>query len=96
MAALEQLKETAQQPQVQALAGFLLLWALGAWRAFKAEYSASQWALNADRHKALRALAYAGALPFRLVFSLFTGLVEALVWALLLAFAWLLWRVWHG
>lgn len=96
MAALEQLKDTVRHPEVQIAAAFVFLWALGAWRAFKAEYSASQWALNAERHKALRALAYAGAFPFRVVFSVFTGLVEALVWALLLAFAWLLWKVWNG
>jgi hypothetical protein len=103
MAALEQLQAFVQrmpelfhEPAVQAAAGFALLWALGAWRAFKAEYSASQWALNAERHKALKALAYAGALPFRLLFSIFTGFVEALVWSIFAGFGWLLWKVWHG
>jgi hypothetical protein len=73
-----------------------LIWFLGAWRAFKNEFSAEQWALKPERHKALHALAYAGALPFRLVFAVFTGFVEALVWGLLALFVYLMWRVWHG
>ena len=89
-------KALALDPHAQLAAAFAALWALGAWRAFKAEYSASQWALKPERHKAFKALAYAGAFPFRVLFSIFTGLVEALVWSLLLSFAYLLWRVWHG
>jgi hypothetical protein len=96
MADLEQLQDLAQDPRIQIAAGFVAFWALGAWRAFKAEYSASQWALQPQRHKALKALAYAGAFPFRVVFAIFTGLVEALVWALILAFVWLLWRTLRG
>ncbi len=93
---IEMAREAAQLPWVQAALAFALLWLLGAWRAFKAEFSAAQWALKPERHKALKALAYAGALPFRLLFAAFAGFVEALVWAFLAGFVYLLWRVWHG
>lgn len=88
--------EWLHEPRALALAAFLLFWLLGAWRAFKAEYSAQQWALKPERHRALKALAYAGAFPFRVLFALFTGLVEALVWGLLAGFVYALWRAVHG
>lgn len=93
---IEQLKEFCLQPWVQAIAAFGLIWFLAAWRAFKAEFSADQWALKPERHKALHALAYAGALPFRLLFAAFNGLVETLVWALLAGFVYAIWRIIHG
>lgn len=92
----QQLKALAGQAWAAPAAIFAFFWILGSWRAFKAEYSAEQWALRPERHKALKALAYAGALPFRILFSVFTGIVEALVWSLLVLFAYLMWRVWHG
>lgn len=93
---MEQLKALLSDRWAQAAAALGLIWLLGAWRAFKNEFSAEQWALKPERHKALHALAYAGALPFRLLFAAFTGLVEMLVWALVALFVYLMWRVWHG
>lgn len=93
---MENLKGFLTDPGVLTLLGLGLIWFLGAWRAFKNEFSAEQWALKPERHKALHALAYAGALPFRLVFAVFTGFVEALVWGLMALFVYLMWRVWHG
>lgn len=89
-------RQLLHDPRFIAAAAFVAFWALGSWRAFKNEFSAAQWALKPERHKALKALAYAGALPFRIVFALFAGLVEALVWGLLAGFVYLLWRVLRG
>lgn len=89
---MDRLQSLMHEPQLMVAAGFALLWLLAAWRAFRTEFSAKQWALKPERHKAIKALAYAGALPFRVVFSIFMGLVEALVWSLLLGFAYLLFR----
>lgn len=90
------LKELAQDPWVRVGAALAFIWLLAAWRAFKAEFSAAQWALKPERHKALHALAYAGALPFRLLFAVFTGFVETLVWALIVGFIYAMWRVYQG
>ena len=93
---MEKLKAFLSDPGVLTLLGLVLIWLLGAWRAFKDEFSAEQWALKPERHKALHALAYAGALPFRLLFAVFTGFVEALVWGLLAGFVYLIWRISNG
>lgn len=93
---MDPIQALAQDPLWQAGAIFALLWLLGAWRAFKNEFSAKQWALKPERHKALKALAYAGALPFRLLFAAFNGFVEALVWGLVVVVIYALWRVLHG
>lgn len=89
-------REWAAQPWALPLGIFLVLWWLGAWRAFKAEFGAGQWALKPERPRWLKALAYLAALPFRWLFALFNGFVEALVWGLLLLFIYMMWRVWHG
>lgn len=96
MSVSERAAELWREPWAKAAAAFAAFWLLAAWRAFRAEFSARQWALRPDRHKALKALAYAGALPFRIAFAAFTGLVEALVWTVLAGGVWLLWRVLHG
>jgi hypothetical protein len=77
-------------------AGLLGLWALHAWAFFKSDFSAKQWALKPERHKAWHALAYLGALPVRLLFSAFAGGVALLIWALLAGFVYYVWSVVHG
>lgn len=77
-------------------AGLTLLWLVHAAGFFASDFSSKQWALKPERPKALRALAYLGALPFRLVFSAFAGGVAMLIWAVLAAFVYSLWRVLHG
>jgi hypothetical protein len=88
--------ELLAQPWALPALIFAVLWLAGAWRAFKAEHRAELWALKAERHRFLKGLAYMAALPLRWLFALFTGFVEALVWGLLLLFAYMMWRVWRG
>lgn len=70
--------------------------ALHAWIFFKTLYSASHWALRADRHKLLKGLAYTLALPLRLLFSLISAVVATLVWAVVAAGVYTLVRVIQG
>jgi hypothetical protein len=88
--------ELLAQPWALPALTFAVLWLAGAWRSFKAEHRAELWALKPERHRFLKASAYLAALPLRCLFALFTGLVEALVWGLLLLFAYAMWRVWQG
>jgi hypothetical protein len=91
-----QIAELWREPWAGAAAVLAVFWLSAAWRAFRAEFNASRWALRPDRHKILKALAYAGALPFRIVFAAFTGLVETLVWTILAGGVWLLWKILRG
>jgi hypothetical protein len=59
-------------------------------------YSAKEWALRDDRHRIFKGAAYLGALPLRILFSLFSGLVATIVWAVVLGGLYLLVRAVRG
>ena len=63
---------------------------------FGSTYSAKQWALRDDSHRIFKGAAYLGALPLRLLFSLFSGLVATLVWAAVIGGFYLLVRAVQG
>lgn len=77
-------------------AGLILLWLIHAAGFFFSDFKAERWALKPERPKVLHGLAYLGALPLRLLFSGFAGGVAMLIWALLAAFVYSMWRVLHG
>lgn len=85
-------EDPALQLGVAAAASVLL----HAWAFFGGTYAASHWALKPERPKALRLAAYLGALPLRMIFALFSGVVATLVWALVLGGGWALWKALKG
>ena len=89
----QRLKEDPQW-QLAIAAGASVL--LHAWIFFGSTYAAKQWALKAERHRALHGAAYVVALPLRLVFALFSGVVATLVWALVVGGIWAVWRTMQG
>jgi hypothetical protein len=90
---VQRLKEDPQWQLAAAAAASVLL---HAWAFFGSTYSAKRWALKAERPQALHGAAYVAALPLRLLFALFSGVVATLVWALVLGGVWALWRVLRG
>lgn len=65
---------------------------LHTWILFKTSYSAKNWALKPERHAILKGLAYAGALPLRLLQSLLGAVAATAVWAVILVGAYALWK----
>ena len=71
-------------------------WFFHTYAFFGSTYSAQQWALRDDRHRIFKGAAYLGALPLRILFSAFSGLVATLVWAVLVGGFYLLFRAMKG
>ena len=86
----------AQDPVWQLAAAAAASVLLHGWIFFGGTYGAHHWALKAERPKALKGAAYVAALPVRLLFALFSGIVATLVWALVLGGGWALWKALHG
>ena len=89
-------RRVQEDPQLQlglAAAASVLL---HAWIFFGSTYAARHWALKPERHKVLHGAAYAAALPLRVFFALFSGVVATLVWALVLGGIWILWKTVQG
>jgi hypothetical protein len=63
---------------------------------FGSTYSAKAWALREESHRLFKGAAYLGALPLRIVFSLFSGLVATLVWAVVIGGFYLMVRAMRG
>jgi hypothetical protein len=83
-------------PVVASALAALLVWFLAAWAYFKGSYGAEKFRLKAERSKILKALAYLGALPVRLLLAVFSGAVTTLLVATLALIAWALYRALHG
>jgi hypothetical protein len=78
-----------------------LPYALGAWLLmtlmyFRGGYSAERFRLKEGRPWILKAAAYLGAVPLRLLLSAFSAGVATLVWGLLALFVWALWKAAQG
>jgi hypothetical protein len=71
----------------------LAFWLLAVLAYFKGTYSAARFQLKEGRPKVLKAAAYVGNLPVRLLLSIIAGGVATLVWGLLAAFVWAMWKV---
>ena len=69
---------------------------LHAYGFFGSTYSAKQWALREESHRIFKGAAYVGALPLRILFSLFSGLVATLVWAVVVGGFYLMVRAIRG
>jgi hypothetical protein len=86
----------AEEPLWQWAAAAAASVLLHAWIFFGGTYGAHHWALKPGRHKALKGAAYVAALPVRILFALFSGVVATLIWALVLGGVWLLWKTLHS
>lgn len=71
----------------------LVFWLLSILAYFRGTYSAARFQLKESRPWVMKSAAYLGALPLRLALAALSGTVATLVWGILAAFVWAMWKV---